>query len=364
MSTFLNFGKTASATEQLDIPVYEGFIEPTGSGLMDLLAESAQDSYQLQAGLLIADIALENTLVTEGMDAASVVLESVVGDSVKKAKANIVKLFAKVRAWFTQMIQNLKVMFTSGEKFIDKYGKMIDEKDVKGFEYKGRQLTVEAGSNTATKLRGAISAKINETVAKVETVKTHITAANKNAEGGAGASSEDMKKAVLTAAGVEEVTDIKKNVVLAFYGAKEEAYEIKDFSANGKGELKDIVKNASKAIAEVEKAKAETEKSFTAVIKALDKAGSEVASDSDNANRGAAVVHLNKMTAVAQYGLTLLSTVSAAQVDALKSTAKDAEKTLKKYLSFNPKADKEQATKESTTVVEESSLLSLSMRLI
>lgn len=372
MSTFLNFSPvTESAQLEFDVPVYEGYVDPSGSGLMDILAEAAQDSYQLQAGLLIADIALEHTLVTEGLDQASILLEGVAGDITEKAKKNITALWSKFRAWFDSALQSLKAMFTTGEKFIEKFGKVIEEKDVKGFKYKGRKITVDAGGAKADKTKGAINAELNLIVKKVEDIQRHINTATNAASNESDIGDvKAIKDRILKASGAESIGDIKKEITLAYFNNEKEDKEISDFSENSKSELISIVKSASKAIAEVKKAKDETDKEFATVLKALNQAAKEIKGGENNEERGRAVVYLNKQIAAIKYTLTLQGTVSAARVDGLKATAKDAEKALKKYLSFNPKKAKEEAPKAedkkplALPVGESSSLLEHSMKLI
>lgn len=96
-----------------------------------ILWEGATDIYKCESALYIADTFIERTMVTEGYEAAEVMLENVV----KKAAGSVVdalkRLWAKITSWFKGVIESIQNAVGIGRGFVVKYRASLSKVDVK-----------------------------------------------------------------------------------------------------------------------------------------------------------------------------------------------------------------------------------------
>lgn len=357
IGTFTNlgtFGQTFGGS--YEVPAYEGFVEPTSNGLMDLLQESAHDAYQLEAALYVANVVHEQATM-ESAQQAELVFESVVSDTIAKLKKIFMDMWARVKSWFAAVLQRIKMLFQSGEKFISANKKALEAKNVLGFKYKGYEITFDKGVAKSNTISDDIEKRIREFEG--------MLSADAIPAGKVEESLADYKERILSEIGFDNVAEMKKAIVIAFHNDEEDTDEIEDFGKNSKQELMDLVKNANKTINAVNKEKARLDKQFNAIIKKLDGVGKEIANSKDgsDAERGAKVMNVNRGTKVIQYLMTLMTAAAAASVEGVQFTAKHAESVLKKYLTYKP--TKESAVDEEfDQTLENLSILDRAMKLI
>lgn len=356
--TNLGLGSLTGVNESLTVPVYEGYVQPGMEGIMSITQEFAQDFHQLNSALYVANVVHEQVSM-ESATEADAVLESVVKDTVEKIKKFFMNLWSKLKAWFQATITTLKNMFLSGKKFIDANKKRLTEKNVLGFKYKGRKITDPAlPEQVITKISSAIDKEADGLTAGSATSKI-------DSEGKFKQSPEEEKEELLKSIGYDEVSELTKDIRLAFFDGKEpeEADEIEDFSANSKQELISIVSNASKAIRMVEKSKTDADKELGKVIKELNNIIRDVnKGDDDDKTKSISVALVSRVSNNIKYLFTLLNAAAGAVVEGIKSSSKEAERILRKYLTYKPAKEGFEFDGGEETVTE--SLLDQAMKLI
>lgn len=351
MRAFTNLGINLDTTPQAG--VYEGHVEPTGAGLMDIMQEASAEFDKFNSALYVMDVVHEQATL-ESAQEAEAVFESVVKDSLTKIKEFFVNLWNKITAWFKAVFIKLKNMFLSGKKFIDANKKLLNEKNVLGFKYKGRKITVEEGGTKVEE----ISNKIDQLIEDEKRINDPISKTEET--------SEEARERLLKAVGFDEVSEISKEIRLAFFNGEEpdEADEIEDFSANDKRELIELVSNSGKAIKAVEKEKVKIDKALRDIIKEIDSTIKKVNSgSSDDKQKAVIISNLTRSSNNIKYLFSLGTTVVSAAVEGIKAASKDAERILKKYISYKPAKESFESGFEGGQVVNES-LLDRAMKLI
>lgn len=362
IGTFTNLGVTQFGGSSIDVPAYEGFVEPTSNGLMDLLQESTQDFYQLQAALYVADVVHEQATLESAQDAEAI-FESVVKDSLAKLKKIFSDMWAKVKSWFASVIQRAKLLFQSGEKFINANKKQLDEKNVLGFKYKGYKWDVASGQAKAEHFVDLAKKSIEQQAKVIDFAAKQVRAPK--VDGSAPEGLDEVKEKVFNAMGVEDISEMKKEIYLAARSGEEEAKEIEDFSANSKAELMELVKNSSKAISAIEKAKKATDAEYQRIIKALDAASKAIGEGGgDDKGRAQAVNIVNRAAKMVQFLLTIISAADAALIDNINTSAKAATATLKKYLTYKPAKESYTGEGDGDVTLESMSILDRAMKLV
>lgn len=355
---------------QFEAPVYEGYVSPDGSAIMDIALEGMREDYQMQAALHIADAQLSLTAVTESTEAAEIALESVVGSTFSKIKDGLKKLWSKVKAWFKSVRESITMMFSKGKAFITKYKKTIQEKPARGFEYTGYAWSVDAGNTKATAAINAITDAV-ETVSGRLDKDVELFTAHAQSEGmrsGAKDSydSSDVQEEIVTALASRvgtgsngELSDIKEAIFKAYRsGASNgDTEELKEFSKVTRSTLIDLVEKSDKSIKVISDAEKAVDKTFSNALKLIGKAetavgklgnssfeggkGSDNSSNAVAGRRAKAATFASKIGFAARYGQTLNSAIASTAVESIKASAAEAERVLKRFVSYG-------GTKENT----------------
>lgn len=349
---------------QFEAPVYEGVVSPSGTAIMDIVLEAMREDYQLQAALEIADAQMTLKAVTESVEAAEVVLEGVLGNTFSKIKDGLKKLWAKVKAWFKSVRESLTMLFSKGKTFITKYKKTIQEKPARGFEYKGYVWSVDAGNTKAQSAISAIADGVESITSKLGSDVDSITAAAAAQGMAAGAkdeydSSEIQDQIVgkvsdkIGSGSKGDLSDIKEAIFKAYRsGAGDgDTEDLKEFSKVTRGTLIDLVDKSDKSLKTIADAEKAADKTFANSLKLISKAETAVgklgdssfqakgsgADNSDNAvagRRAKAATFASKIAFATRYGQTLNSAIASAAVESVKASASEAERVLKRFVSY------------------------------
>lgn len=336
----------------------------------NILVESFKDTYQLEAGLYIADILMEQKVVMESAN-AEVLLEAVAGNLFERIRTLFKKMWEKIKSWFEAFVKNIKMMMVSGKKFIKEFGSELRKKNATGFKYMGYEYSSDV--NTIETIHNVCIKKVTDHVSKLDYSKAAQLSKGievspkqriENAANGKGASAgfaDDNSESI--AEWKEKVCgEIRNNCstpeeisaeMRELLGSK---IECKDFDNMDKSEMITAVDTFEKTIEEVNKACAEQEKSINKIIANVNKIEKEF-KNIDESVKGKATSVITAITSRLSFLITLRSAVTKTYASIVKEVAKDCESTLKAYIRFRPaKAVKESAGEESFENILESAL--------
>ena len=347
---------------EFEAPVYEGFVSPEGSAIMDIALEGMREDYQLQAALHIADAQLSLKAVTESTEAADIALESVVGSTFGKIKDGLKKLWSKVKAWFKSVRESITMAFSKGKAFITKYKKTIQEKPARGFEYTGYVWSVEAGNTKATAAVNAIAAAVEKVTGELGSDAESIasSAASQGMSAGAKDSydaseiQEEIVRELASKVGAGsngELSDIKEAIFKAYRSGAEngDTEELKEFSKVTRGTLIDLVEKSDKSLKLIADAEKAVDKTFSNSLKLISKAetavgklgnssfeekGGDNSSNATAGRRAKAATFASKIAFATRYGQTLNSAIASSAVESIKASAAEAERVLKRFVSY------------------------------
>lgn len=343
----------------------EGFVDSSLSGLQTVLSESAYEAYQLQAGMYISDVLMEEA-VFEGTSTPEILIEGFLKNSWDRLVKIFEDLWKKVQGWFAAAKQSLQVLLLSGEKFVAKFGDVIKKKDAKDFKYEGYKYTLSAGSdkvgahiaNLEKGLNEAVGFKIDETSMTVAGQKDQFTKADHK-------EAYDLsqeKKNLLSKLGNEDLSAILADVREEFRNGAKDATEISGFSANSKEQMLELVKDSKTIVGNLDKAykvlKADFERTLTSVKQAKNILSKE--DDKKATNKAKVTAFANHKYQLAHFALTTMSSLHATEVSCIKEAAKAFQKALKSFISA--KAEKVEATKPEAT--KESSILEAAFQIL
>lgn len=296
-------------------------VQPTMEASDQILYEFAEDMYKAQAGLYISDIIIEQA-VSEGAEPEALV-EGTVKDFFKRIKDALKKLWDKIVAWFKSIIENLKVMFSSGEKFIKKYEKAINEKKDDKFEYTGFKYDMNALLTIPE-----LPKSLDEVAKQIETNYEDLKDDEFDVDEG--------KKEVLasTAAtcglsGIDSVDELKKELVSKLRGGDVAKSTFTFSSGNGKGQMIDLVKNHSKILKGINKYYTDFNNAMSKVIKACEKAENKV-------KEGGNTTVFSKLVTVYKYGISLAQAVCSVRISIQKEAYGACLATLKRFVMWKP----------------------------
>lgn len=339
MSNFFGTVKTNSPAVAIEAPVFEGYIAPTGTALMEIATEGVLEGLQIQAALHVADATIAYTSVNESAEKAEGVFESVVGSTIGRIKDGLKKLWSKMKAWFKSVAKSFQVTFTSGKDFVKKFKKEIEGKRSTGFEYQGHIWTVDAGNGKA---EGALKSlnKIAESVLTGTAVSTDPDHKHDLSE-----LKEKAISAVASVVGVSgtdaDLSGIKEALAKAYRNGADEKVENKEFAKLGKGALIELIEKVDAHRKVIDDAEKIVDKQFAESLKALDKLEKEIAKSPDadygdnaSAKRAANAAHAAVVSNVTRYVQTLNSTIASAAVESIKASAKEAESVLKSFVRY------------------------------
>lgn len=336
----------------------------------NILVESYKDTYQLEAGLYIADIIMEQKVVMESAN-AEVLLEAVAGNLFDRIKKLFKNIWEKIKSWFDAFVKNIKLMMVSGKKFIKEFGDELRKKTTSGFKYMGYEYSSDFKSietihdkciSVVTKHVGALdfskAVELGENKEITPKMRVeHATEghgankafANDNSEAIAewkeGICSEVLSKCTSP----EEISTEMKDLL----GKK---VECQDFDNLDKATMITIVEKAEKIIQEINKACAEHEKTINKIISDVNKIEKQF-KDLDESAKGKTTSVITAITSRLSFLVTLRGSITKTYANVLKEQAKDCESTLKAYVRFRPaKAVKESFDEEGFENILESAL--------
>lgn len=356
MSYYFGTGAVAGKSANNDVPVYEGFVAPTGDALMQIATEGVLEGAQLQAALHIADATIAYTAVHESASAAEAVLESVIGSTIGKIKEGLKKLWSKIKAWFASIRKSVSMMFTKGKDFVTTYKKEIESKPTRGFEYEGHVWSIDAGTKAFDAGTKALQESIEDVVGKLEGSIEDFSARAMQAQSTDGAKGEyatdELHESILRdlasrigASANSDMSDLKEALSKKFRSGEDDKQELKEFAKVTRGTLIDIIKDIDKNLKVVTDNEKLVNKTFTTALKALDKAEIAVGKkenssfDGDDAtakasSRAKVTTLASKMGAAVRYGQAVNSSLASTAVDSIKAAATEAESVLKSFIRF------------------------------
>jgi hypothetical protein len=361
-------------TQEVDVPVYEGYVQEDLAGLQSILSESAHESFQLRAGMYISDVMMEET-VLEGAATPEVLMEAFVKDTFGKIKEMFQKLWAKVRAWFEAAKKTLQRIFLSGENFIKKFKEEINAKESKGFKFTGYNYTIEKGkSDLAGKIKvieDTIGASVGFDITDVTGDAQQRAIGEKKESHKSDFNLQEEKEKLVKKLGHDQMTDITKDLQKSFRNGKDSEEEFTDFGGNSKDELIKIIEGNKKYLADINQAQKANDEQFKRVLDAIKRAeaklkSSEVSKDDKGGAqaqaKAKAVAFAQHKYNMAHFALTLENQLNGVHVEAAKSAAKQAESVLKKFLAYKPA--KESWTSEEDGETSTNSILESAMKFI
>lgn len=342
----------------------------TDAEFENILIESYRDTYQLEAGLYIADILMEQKVVMESAN-AEVLLEAVAGNLFERIRTLFKNIWSKIKSWFEAFVKNIKMMMVSGKKFIKEFGSELRKKNVTGFKYMGYEYSsdYEKIDTIYDKCISVVGREVDDLdytqATKLDSGST-IEPKNriKNAANGAGASAH------LGSDTSESLTEWKEGICKQIHEGSTTPEEItsemtellgskvecEDFNNLDKSTMITIVEKSEKIIAEVNKSYKDYEKHVNKIISNVNKLEKEF-KDVDEAMKGKVTSVITAITSRLSFLLTIGSSCTKTFANLLQLQAKDCEATLKAYIRFRPKkAVKESAGEESFENILESAL--------
>lgn len=319
--TFSEFENQEIATEGYE---FEGTLEE----MQTILMESAQDMYEIQTGILIADVVIEESVLESavGMEEIESVMEGVVKDSLEKLKEFFIKLRNKIVAWFKKAVDNIKIFFSTGEKFIKNYGDRIRAAaaNAKDFEYEGIKYNPEAGFAKTKE----VSAKLKELVADIakgteKELSSNLASLKEKPK------ETDYKDVINSKFGVKSIGEISTSIVEAFgkeKGAEKETIKNPDF-----GFMLAVLQNKNKYIKDVETIRDDATKSIQEMLDLIDSA-QRLAKSQKDANKGAIASFVSQSSKKARTLISINNSIGAVSIKMIKEVAKSYEAVLKKLI--------------------------------
>lgn len=343
----LMFGKTLTEST-IDIPEFQGHVEPTLEGALEIVYESSREMAEYNASLYIADVLAEQSV----MEGASfeVVVEGVVKDSFNKLKEVFKNMWAKVKSWFANAKKLYKQLTLKGKDFIKEFRSELLEKarkaKGKGFQYKGYNYTPEAAEARVNKATAVFMKHISISSDSMETVASQLASASDAAEVGkeydAAEEIEEMWKAV----GFDNVSELNKAILEEARNGADEKEMLEDFEGNSVEELITFVEHGADAIKAAEKLEKDLDKGFTRILKALQGAEAKATqlegkAEGEEAKKAAAVTALvSHRSKVSKQAISAMMSVAGVQSAYVREVVSASTSALRALLSFRIKGEK------------------------
>jgi hypothetical protein len=359
--------RRTTAQPEITVEAYQGYVGEGLTGIQEIVAESTQEAFQLHAGMYVSDIIMEES-VLEGAADPEVLMEGFVKDSFAKIQKIISDLWAKVKAWFGKVKENLKIMFASGKRLVENYKDQFLKKPTNGFSYKGHHYTMKAGQDSIKAKRAILEKAIDDSVGfdlskfTVDSQKADLASRSSKEK----FNEKEEKEAILKALGSEKMGDVLKEIHKAFRNGSAEKSDIKDFSANSREEIFSFVEDAGKNLTEVEAQEKAINDSFKRVLDAIKRAQSsfkEGDKGSKAEDKGKAATMAQQRYKVTHSALGMLTQIVGVEVDAIKEAARASQGVIKSFLQKKeekkkdePKKDGAEPTKESSESILESAM--------
>lgn len=342
---------TQGFSSRNNTPSVDTSVQPTLESMMSIVQESYEMAYAMEAGLYIGDTMIE-AQVMEGA-ALEPLMEGFVGGVFTKMKELWMKIWKKVKSWFTAIINKFKAMTLSGEKFIAEFGDTLRKKPKAGFKYTGHRWSFDA----FYKAIDEIANKINDSNDSIFGAFGEVV--KKASEGGSFSSVPDKKELdKMVEKGIKESfkpygssfsTSTEKLSKVA--KGEKGSVEIENFSAIPVDTMIDVVKNGKSEIARINRDMSESDQGFQEIIDGIDEANSKLSSESkrdDNMSEkdynellGKATGFLSSASSGMQQVKSTANSLHGLKAKLYEQYYKECQSVLKKFLSY--KATKESA---------------------
>lgn len=350
--------KVVTESTVVEVEAYEGFVQPTLESLSSLLTESAEEAFQLNAGLYIQDIVIDSAVI-EGVSEAEPLLENFVTSTWEKLKKIFNTLRSKVKAWFDAARKRLDILIKTGADFVNKYGAEISKKPTTGFKYSGFHWTASKGDSELESRLGKIEGYIKSTLGGISLTGPE-TADDIRSHGGqddAYKNKDEKSKLVNDVFGGDNLSEGLSGLTKAYRNGESTKSEIEGFGANSVSEMLEAVKTGKEVSKVLKAGAAENDREFARVLDSIKRAQSEISrSTKDEKAKARLTAQAAHHYQTVQFALNISTRLSGVAIDAHKSMIRDFEKTLKSFLTWKgEKKDKEEnktATKESMTSVD------------
>ena len=244
-----------------------------------ILHEAAVDMYKCEAAMYIADTFIERKSLTEGIDAAEIMLENVITNAAKNIVEALKKLWAKITGWFKSTIQNFEEKHLKGAAFLKMHEKRIDEQLKNGVKVNGLPMPdINALQSAVDKIYQVCHSYVFDK-SKLPTKFESIEDFN-NKMGDLAKEKDEFTKLVLGKCGladVEKIADIKPalnkvagmKTANAVYGQVDDEHiskELVTLSGNDIKEAKEFIRNFAKMKNVLNKQKSDIDKVFKSAI--------------------------------------------------------------------------------------------------
>lgn len=343
------YGKFSDYVNQNEESLLENSYEFEGTHeeMQNILMESAQDMYEIQTGLLIADVVIEESVLESavGMEEIESVMESVIKDSLTKLKEFFIDLRNKIVAWFKKAVDNIKIFFSTGEKFIKEYGDRIRAAaaNAKDFEYEGIKYTPEAGFAKTKEASAKLKELVSEIAKGTERELTSNLASLKEKP-----ENKDYKEEINAKFGVKSLGEISTNIQEAFgkeKGADKETIKNPDF-----GKMLSVLQNKKTYIKDVETIRDDAAKSIQEMLDLIDTA-QRLAKSQKDANKGAIASFVSQASKKARTLISLNNSIGSVSIKMIKEVAKSYEGVLKKLIRTTSSAGKKHESSNTNAML-------------
>lgn len=331
----------------LQAPVFEGYIDDSLAGMQEIVTESAQEMYQLQAGMYISDIIMEEA-VMEGAATPEILIEGFVKDALAKLEEIFKNLWAKVEAFFKYVIKTLEIAFLSNKKFADKFSDEIKAKNGSDFTYTGHVYTVGAGFAETSKLISTIATSIDETIARTGGTEVTLEEAKTNLNGELGGATQET---------------VLEKARAAFRDGQKDKAVIKGLSNSDKDAFIKLLANGKDDINKLKESQKSAGEAYKKILTNLKKERANAAKSKDDAKAALVSIAKEKYQFV-HYAISISNTVYSIQTTSAQAAVKQARKVLGSFLKW--KSHKDALDEKSKSVVEEgsTSILESAMRFV
>lgn len=327
-----------------------GNILPTMEASDQIIYESAEEMYKINAALYVADIMIEQSLC-EGAGNAEVLVEGVVGDFFRRIINMFKKMWAKIKEWFANVLKAIKILFMSGTEFVKKYKSELDKKNVTGYIYNAYKYDVD-------KMNSAIDKVVNTNSKYVATKLPDLKDATKESvENSLGDIAKmDNTEWIEDLCGkygigsANNVSELKQEVVSICRDGMDTKLELKDFEGNSKSEMIKFIEGFKKCIDDIAKDNKDTDKNFNNAIKAIE--SGERSYKGGNSDVSSAI---SKVASNMRSCLSISQAMYAVKKQMYEEVYRSFTSILKGYLTFKPKKegfDETGATSGSSSILE------------
>lgn len=317
------------------------------------------DIMEADQSYMVADVIGAATVIRESKMGNAVdvkaVTEGVVKNGIEKLKAAFQKFIAKVKEYYKRVVDWFKAMFSNSADFVKNYGDMIKKKagKVKDFHYTGYKYTISAGDSKAEGFAKKVEDHMNSLIGDFDIAKDSASKQEFHEKlrnsGKLSAdfdgdkqptSSEEVEKFInKNSGGSSDTSELRKDLIEAYRDGDDKTSDIKDFEANGVGEMLDFLKNSSKTISKFENQLKKFEDKTNKVIQKLNSFSSK-----DGEEGGENLVsNASYISGLMSAFLNLYKVPCEVQISVYKTISHDFLGALKKFYNFKGNAVKEAA---------------------